>query len=266
VTGARPSCVAARGRGSGVAGRPKTATSARRAARPRPHTGAGPEPAVIVIAAPDSHAGPHTLRLPAGMSQRADRADRAERMERLDRPDLDRRHRPARARKRGHQPLVYGTARSPPHCPTRSRCASRPRGRQGRLRHKRAFVPGAAVRSSQRAGNRSPGRPPEQLLDTPALALGRAARAAVAGSHHDSFLAGRRGRAVVDITLSGNRGGDTLGDDPLDDHDAIASFVAQPHLITRPHGMRGLNPYPVDPDMPGPAGTGRGRAGSGQPH
>jgi hypothetical protein len=117
-----------------------------------------------------------------------------------------------------------------------------------------------------RAGNRSSGRSPEQFLDTPALALGRTACAAVAGSHRDSLLARRRGRAVVDIALGGNRCAGTLGDDPLDDHDALASFVTQPHLITGPHGVRGLDSYPVDPDVPGPAGAGRGRAGPGQPH
>jgi hypothetical protein len=115
-------------------------------------------------------------------------------------------------------------------------------------------------------GNRSPGRPAEQLLDTSALALGRAARAAVAGSHRHSLLARRRGRAVVDIAPGGNRGADTLGDDLLDDHDALASLVAQPYLITGPYGMSGLDPHPVDPDVPGPAGTGRGRTGPGQPH
>jgi hypothetical protein len=40
--------------------------------------------------------------------------------------------------------------------------------------------------------------------------------------------------------------------------------VTQPHLITGLHGMRGLDPYPVDPDVPGSAGTGRCRAGPGQ--
>jgi hypothetical protein len=36
--------------------------------------------------------------------------------------------------------------------------------------------------------------------------------------------------------------------------------------VARPNGTRGLDPYPVDPDVPGPAGTGRGQAGLGQPH
>ena len=136
-----------------------------------------------------------------------------------------------------------------------------------RLAAEAASVPGAAVRSfAAHRETASPGRPPEQLLDTPALALGWTARAAVAGSHRDGLLAGRRGRAIVDITLDGNRCAGTFGDDPLDDHDAFASFVAQPYLITGPYGMRGLDPYPVDPDVPGPAGTGGGRTGFGQPH
>jgi hypothetical protein len=112
-------------------------------------------------------------------------------------------------------------------------------------------------------GNRSASRPPEQLVDTPALTFGRTARAAVAGSHHGSLLARRRGRAVVDIALSGNRCADTLRDHPLDDHDVFASFVKQPDLITGPYGMRRLDPYPIDPDVPGPAGTGGGRTGPG---
>src|SRR6266568_2633913 len=113
---------------------------------------------------------------------------------------------------------------------------------------------------------RSAGRAPEQLLDTPALALGRTARAAVPGSHRDSLLAGRRGRAVVDVARGGNRCADTLGDDLPDDHDAFMSLAAQPHLVTGPYGMRGLDPDAVDPDVPGPAGTRRGRTGRGQPH
>src|ERR1035438_2091255 len=127
-------------------------------------------------------------------------------------------------------------------------------------------LPGAAVRSSQRSGTSSAGRPPEQLLDSTALALGRTPRTAVARSHRDSLLAWWRGRAVVDVALGGNRCAGTFGDDPQDDHDAFASLLAQPHLITGPDRMRGLDPRPVDPDVPGPAGTGRGRAGPGQPH
>jgi hypothetical protein len=112
----------------------------------------------------------------------------------------------------------------------------------------------------------SAGRAPEQLLDTAAIALGRTARAAVPGSHRDSLLAGRRRRAVVDVARRGDCRADTLGNDLLDDHDAFTFLAAQPHLITGPHGMRRLDPDPVDPDMPGPAGTRRGRAGRGQPH
>jgi len=38
--------------------------------------------------------------------------------------------------------------------------------------------------------------------------------------------------------------------DPHDDHDAFASVLARPHLITGPDRMRGLDPHPVDPDCP----------------
>ena len=71
---------------------------------------------------------------------------------------------------------------------------------------------------------------------------------------------------MVDEALGGHRCAGPLGDHPDDDHDAFASVLAQPHLITGPHRMRGLDPHPVDSDVPGPAGTGRGRAGLGQPH
>lgn len=134
------------------------------------------------------------------------------------------------------------------------------------MRQKRHLSPAQQSGPRSAPGTGSAGRPPEQLVDTSALTLGRTARAAVAGSRRDSLLAGRRGRAIVDVALKGNRCTGTLGDDPLDDHDALASFVAQPHLITGPYGMCGLDPYPVDPDVPGPAGTRRGRAGPGQPH
>src|SRR3981081_2562924 len=113
--------------------------------------------------------------------------------------------------------------------------------------------------------DRSAGRPPEQLLDTAALALGRTARAALADSDRDNLLARRRGRAGVDVALGGNRGAGPLGDAPRHDHDAFATSVAEPHLITGPDQMRGLDPRPVDPDVPGLAGTGRDRAGLGQP-
>jgi hypothetical protein len=44
------------------------------------------------------------------------------------------------------------------------------------------------------------------------------------------------------------------------------SLLAQPYLVTGPDRVRRLDPRPVDPDVPGPAGTGRGWAGPGQPH
>jgi hypothetical protein len=140
--------------------------------------------------------------------------------------------------------------------PRRARALCNMRGHQS----------GAAARSSAHPETGSAGRPPKQLLDTPALALGRTARAAIPGSHRDSLLARRRGRAVVDVAPGGNRCADTLGDDLLDDHDAFISFAAQPHLVSGPHGVRGLDPDPVDPDVPGPAGNGCSRAGPGQPH
>ena len=71
---------------------------------------------------------------------------------------------------------------------------------------------------------------------------------------------------MVDVALGGHRGGGPLGDDPDDDHDAFASVLAQPYLITGPDRMRGLDPQPVDPDVPGAAGTGRRRAGLDEPH
>src|SRR5215470_2871378 len=119
--------------------------------------------------------------------------------------------------------------------------------------------------SSREPGNRSAGPPPEELLDAAALALGRTARAAVPYSHRDSLLARWRGRAVVGVARGGSRCADPLGNDLVDDHDAVTSLAAQPHLVTGPYGMRGLDPVPVDPDVPGPAGSRRGRASSGQP-
>jgi hypothetical protein len=120
-----------------------------------------------------------------------------------------------------------------------------------------------APEAPQVSATGSAGRPPEQLVDTAALALGRTARAAVPGRHWDSLLARRWGRAVVDVAPGGDRCADALGDDLLDDHDAFTSFVAQPHLVPGPYGMRGLDPDPVDPDVSGPAGTGRSRTGRG---
>jgi len=122
------------------------------------------------------------------------------------------------------------------------------------------------VLSAGQARPGSAGRPPEQLLDTAPLAFGRTACAAIAHSHRGSFLARRAGRAVVGIALGGSRRADPLGDDPHDDHDAFVPVLAQPHFVTSPDRMRGLDPHPVDPDVPAPAGAGCGRSGPGQPH
>jgi hypothetical protein len=81
-------------------------------------------------------------------------------------------------------------------------------------------------------GEGSAGRPPEQLVDTSALSLGRTALAAVADSHRDDLLARRHRRAMVDITFGGHRCTNPLADDPLHDHHPFASPETQPHLIT----------------------------------
>jgi hypothetical protein len=112
----------------------------------------------------------------------------------------------------------------------------------------------------------SAGWTPEQFVDTTAFALGRPARTSFTSRHRDRRLARRRGRTVVDVALGGDRCAGPLGDHPDDDHDAFSSVLSQPHLIAGPDRMCGLDPQPVDPHVPGPAGTGRGRAGLGQPH
>ena len=111
----------------------------------------------------------------------------------------------------------------------------------------------------------SAGRPAEQPLDGAAVALGRAARAAVADGHRHDRLARRRGRAVVGVARGGAGGTDPLADHPDHGHDALAALLAEPHLIAGPDQVRGLDPHPVDPDVPGPAGSGTGRAGLDQP-
>ena len=93
-------------------------------------------------------------------------------------------------------------------------------------------VPGAAARSfAAHPETGLAGRPPEQPLDPAALALGRTARATVPGSHRNSLLTGRWGRAVVDVARGGNRCADTLGDDLLDDHERVHVLrrAAAPH-------------------------------------
>src|SRR4029077_20940696 len=141
-----------------------------------------------------------------------------------------------------------------------------PQARTSAQRGSPVFCPARQSGLRGAPGTGSAGRPPEQLLDAPALALGRTARAPVPGRHRNSLLAGRRRRAVVDVALSGNGCADTLGDDLPDDHDAFTSLTTQPHLVTGPHGMRGLDPDPVAPDVPGPAGNRCGRTGLGQPY
>lgn len=71
---------------------------------------------------------------------------------------------------------------------------------------------------------------------------------------------------MIDVAFRCDRRAGPLADNPLDDHDPLASLFAEPHLVTGPDGVGGLDPRAVDPDVPGPAGTGRGRAGLDQPH
>ncbi len=108
------------------------------------------------------------------------------------------------------------------------------------------------------AGASSAGFPPEQLVDAAALALGRPTRATFADGHRDDRLAWRRRRAVVDVALGGHGGADPFADDLRGDHDAFASVLAEPDLVTGPDQVRGFDPCPVDPHVPGPAGTGGG--------
>ena len=55
---------------------------------------------------------------------------------------------------------------------------------------------------------------------------------------------------MVDLALSSHRCSGPVGDHPHDDQDAFAPVLAHPHLITGPDRMRGLDPHPVDPDVP----------------
>ena len=98
----------------------------------------------------------------------------------------------------------------------------------------------------------------EQLVDAAAFTLGRPTRAAFADGYREDRLAWRRGRAVVDVALGGHGRADPFADDLRDDHDAFASVLAEPDLVTGPDQVRGFDACPVDPDVSGPAGTGGG--------
>jgi len=103
--------------------------------------------------------------------------------------------------------------------------------------------PGAAARSSQRTRKTgSAGRAPEQLLDTPALALGRTARAAGPGQPTGTASwRGGGGGLFVDVARGGNRCADTFGDGPAGrSRRCSCPSAAQPHLVTGPYGMCGL--------------------------
>ena len=105
---------------------------------------------------------------------------------------------------------------------------------------------------------RSAGFPPEQLVDAAAFTLGRPTRAAFADGYREDRLAWRRRRAVVDVALGGHGRADPFADDLRDDHDAFASVLAKPDLVTGPDQVRGFDACAIDPDVAGPAGTGGG--------
>jgi len=63
---------------------------------------------------------------------------------------------------------------------------------------------------------------------------------------------------MVDVALGGRGRADSLADDLGDDHNAFASVLAEPDLVTGPDQVSGFDAGPVDPDVPAPAGTGRG--------
>src|SRR5207249_3505949 len=105
-----------------------------------------------------------------------------------------------------------------------------------------------------------------QPLHLAPVALGGAARPAVAQPDRHGVLARRRRRAVVDEALRGHRRPDPLAHDARDHHDPVAPRMAQPHLVTGPHRLRGFDALSVDPDVPRAAGRGRHGARLGQPH
>ncbi len=61
---------------------------------------------------------------------------------------------------------------------------------------------------------------------------------------------------MVDVALGGHGRADSPVDDLRDDHYAFASVLAEPDLVTGPDRVSGFDAYPVDPDVPGLAGTG----------
>ncbi len=63
---------------------------------------------------------------------------------------------------------------------------------------------------------------------------------------------------MVDVALGGHGRTDSPVNDLRDDHYPFASVLAEPDLVTGPDRVSGFDAYPVDPDMPGPAGTGGG--------
>jgi hypothetical protein len=60
---------------------------------------------------------------------------------------------------------------------------------------------------------------------------------------------------VVDVALGGRGCADSFAYDLRDDHYAFASVLAEPDLVPGPDRVRGFDPGPVDPDVPGPAST-----------
>jgi hypothetical protein len=97
-----------------------------------------------------------------------------------------------------------------------------------------------------------------ELIHLAAVALGRAARAAIANCEQRmSFVALGRSRAVVVEAIGGDCGADTLRDRPADLHDSFALVDPRFDTIADLHHRCRLGNLAVDLDVPAPA-CGRG--------
>ena len=102
-----------------------------------------------------------------------------------------------------------------------------------------------------------------ETLDQAAVALRRAARAAVARARLDVLL-GRRCGGAVEVARDGDGGADALHDGPLHDDDPLALAAADVDLVAGDHHRRGLGALAVDADVARPCRRRRPPTSSGR--
>ena len=94
------------------------------------------------------------------------------------------------------------------------------------------------------------GGPAAQPVDIAALTLGRPARPAITDGNEGCLFPRRQGRGAIVYREGCRRCTDALGQELLDDEDAVEACDPDAQLIADPHGLCGLRAIASDVNMP----------------